>query len=212
MQAATQELATLPQAGSAGESLDMLVRNQQRLLKLVNSLLDFSRIEGGHLPIQRQPLDLASYTAELAESFRSLMEQGGLVLLVDCPPLAQPVWIDRGLWETIVLNLLSNAFKFTLAGTVSVRLHADATGVQLQVVDTGVGIALDQQALLFQRFQRLEGNGGRSFEGSGIGLSMVHELVHLLDGQIEVYSQVGVGTTFSVQMHGATRPRPRRPG
>lgn len=200
IQAAVNELTALPQAEQATEPLDMLVRNQQRLLKLVNNLLDFSRIEGGHLNVQREAVDLARFTAELAESFRSLMEQGGLILLVDCPPLDQPVWIDRGLWETIVLNLLSNAFKFTLAGTVSVRLHVDGAGIKLQVADTGVGIALDQQTLLFQRFQRLEGRGGRSFEGSGIGLSMVHELVQLLEGQIDVVSQPGVGTTFNVHM------------
>ena len=91
-------------------------RNGLRLLKLVNTLLDFSRIEAGRVQASYEPTDLAALTAELAEHFRSAMERAGLELDVDCPPLREPVYVDRDMWEKIVLNLLSNAFKFTLRG------------------------------------------------------------------------------------------------
>ena len=93
-------------------------RNGLRLLRLVNTLLDFSRIEAGRARANYEPTDLATFTAELASTFRSACERAGLRLIVDCPPLppGEPVYVDRDMWEKIVLNLLSNAFKFTLEG------------------------------------------------------------------------------------------------
>jgi signal transduction histidine kinase len=93
--------------------LEMAHRNSLRLLRLVNALLDFSRLEAGRMQAYFEPTDLASFTAGLASVFRSAMEKAGLRLVVDCPPLPDPVYVDRDMWEKIVLNLLSNAFKFT---------------------------------------------------------------------------------------------------
>jgi PAS domain S-box-containing protein len=180
------------------ERLQPIQRNGQRLLKLVDSLLDFARIEAGRAQVTYEAVDLASYTAELASAFRSTVEQAGLALIVECPTLPAAVWIDRQMWEKIVLNLLSNAFKFTLAGTITVRLMQSGERVELTVADTGVGIADRELPRLFDRFHRVENSQGRSFEGSGIGLSLVKELVELQGGTIAVTSRVGAGSSFVV--------------
>lgn len=180
------------------ERLQLVQRNGNRLLKLVNSLLDFSRLEAERERVVAEPVDLATYTADLASAFRSTIEQAGLSLLVECPPLPAAVWIDRQMWEKIVLNLLSNAFKFTLAGRITVRLEWCGDRVELTVTDTGVGIPDRELPLLFDRFHRVENSQGRSFEGSGIGLSLVQELVQLQGGTIEVASTLGQGSCFKV--------------
>jgi PAS domain S-box-containing protein len=180
------------------ERLELIQRNSNRLLKLVNSLLDFSRLEAGKERVTYEAVDLASYTTELASTFRSTIEQAGLSLIVECPPLPAAVWLDRQMWEKIVLNLLSNAFKFTLAGTISVRLEWCGDRVELTVSDTGVGIPEPELPRLFDRFHRVENSQGRSFEGSGIGLSLVQELVKLQGGKVSVTSTLGVGSSFVV--------------
>jgi PAS domain S-box-containing protein len=186
----------------------MVQRNGTRLLKLVNTLLDFSRIEAGRTQASYEPTDLATYTAELASVFRSTVEQAGLQLTVDCPPLPEPIYIDREMWEKIVLNLLSNAFKFTFEGEVAVSLHPVGNQVELVVRDTGTGIPADEIPRLFERFHRVEGAKGRTFEGTGIGLSLVQELVHLHSGAIAVDSTFGQGSTFTVQLPTGTAHLP----
>ncbi len=195
----------------ARAQLQLVQRNGQRLLKLVNNLLDFSRLEAGRERVVYELLDLATYTAELASTFRSTIEQAGLSLVVECPPLPEPVWIDRQMWEKIILNLLSNAFKFTLVGTISVRLEWDGERVQLSVADTGVGIPTSELPRLFDRFHRVENSQGRSFEGSGIGLSLVRELVKLQGGTIEVTSTLGQGSCFAISMPTGTARRGSEP-
>jgi signal transduction histidine kinase/DNA-binding response OmpR family regulator len=177
-------------------------RNGVRLLKLVNTLLDFSRIEAGRYQATYERTDLADLTAELASNFRSIVERAGLKLAVYCPPLPQPVYVDRNMWEKIVLNLISNAFKFTFEGQISVetRVSGDRTHAELTVQDTGTGIPAYELPHLFERFRRVEGARGRSIEGSGIGLALVQELVKLHGGDIGVSSSEGVGTTFTVRV------------
>ena len=175
-------------------------RNGQRLLKLVNSLLDFARLESGQLRAEPEAVDLSSETAELASMFRSAVESGGLELVVDCPPLGSPVAVDPHMWELIVTNLVSNAFKHTFAGRIEVRLAGDAKHVTLEVEDTGVGIPPDEMPRLFDRFHRVEGSASRSHEGTGIGLSLVRELVELHGGEVEVDSRMHEGSTFTVTL------------
>jgi PAS domain S-box-containing protein len=182
--------------------VDVTYRNGLRLLKLVNSLLDFSRIEAGRMQVKYQATDLATLTAELASVFRSAMEQAGLDLQVDCPPLDEPVYVDREMWEKVVLNLLSNAFKFTFDGgvTISVRRSPDGACAEMQVRDTGIGIAAEELPHVFERFHRVAGAAGRSIEGSGIGLALVRDLVELHGGSIDASSTLGVGSTFVVRV------------
>ncbi len=186
----------LPPAQQA--RIETVQRNGMRLLKLVNTLLDFSRIEAGRVQATYEPTDLATYTAELASVFRSTIERANLRLVVDCPILPESVYIDREMWEKIVFNLLSNAFKFTLEGEISLQLRELEDRVELKVQDTGIGIPATELPHLFKRFHRVKGAKGRSFEGSGIGLSLVQELVQLHHGTIEVTSVEGEGTCFTI--------------
>jgi PAS domain S-box-containing protein len=179
------------------ERLDVAHRNALRLLKLVNSLLDFSRIEAGRTQASFEPTDLSALTAELASNFRSACERAGLGLIVDCQPLPGPVHVDRDMWEKVVLNLISNAFKFTLEGQITVTLRAIDGAAELTVADTGLGIAEDELPRVFERFHRIEGQKGRTHEGTGIGLSLVDELVKLHGGAVSVRSRLGEGATFS---------------
>lgn len=174
--------------------------NALRLLKLVNALLDFSRLQAGRTQARFAPLDLAQFTAELAGMFDSAITRTSLRLQIDCPPLSQPAWVDRDLWEKIVLNLVSNAFKFTHEGHIAVRVKETTDSMVLEVADTGVGIPQHELSRVFERFHRVPGVTGRAYEGTGIGLALVRELVALHGGQVDVSSTVGVGTTFRVQL------------
>lgn len=174
--------------------------NALRLLKLVNSLLDFSSIEAGRMRASYAPLDVGELTAELAAMFGSAVDETTVSLVVDCPRLAEPVWVDREMWEKIVSNLISNAVKFTRSGQVSVRVSEEPAGVVLEVADTGVGIPAAELTRIFERFHRVAGASGRTHEGTGIGLSLVRELVELHGGQVSVESEVGRGTTFRVTL------------
>lgn len=180
--------------------LERAQHNALRLLKLVNTLLEFSRIEAGRMTASFEPTDLAAFTRELASNFNSAMEQAGLAFRVECNDLGAPVYVDRAMWEKIVLNLLSNAFKFTFHGGITVRLQGLAEQVLLEVADTGVGVPEYELPRLFERFHRVEGTVGRTQEGSGIGLALVAELVKLHGGRIEVTSELGTGTTFRVAL------------
>ncbi|MFQ4146158.1 PAS domain S-box protein [Chlorogloeopsis sp. ULAP02] len=182
------------------EQLEIVQRNGLRLLKLVNTLLDFSRIEAGRVQAVYEPTDLVAFTTELASVFRSAIEQAGLQLIVVCESLIEPVYVDRKMWEKIVLNLLSNAFKFTFEGEIAVILRSDDAHIHLEVRDTGTGIPAEELPHIFERFHRVKGTRGRSYEGSGIGLSLVQELVRLHGGTIAVSSIVNRGTCFTVSI------------
>ena len=184
----------------AAASLTVSHRNALRLLKLVNTMLDFSRIEAGRAQACYQSVDLAQLTAELASNFQSLCQKAGLRLTVHCAPLTpnEPAYVDRDMWEKIVLNLLSNAFKFTLQGEIEVRLEPAEGQVLLTVRDTGVGIPIEELPRMFQRFHRVEDSRGRTHEGTGIGLALVQELVKLHGGTVSVASVMGQGSTFRV--------------
>ena len=182
----------------AREQLTVAHRNCMRLLRLVNTLLDFSRMEAGRVQARYQATDLARFTADLASSFRSVCEHGGLRLLVDCPPLSAPVYVDPDMWEQLVLNLVSNAFKFTLGGEIEVKLRAAGDRCELSVRDTGVGIPEAELPRMFERFHRIEQSRGRTLEGTGIGLALVQELARLHGGSVRVESTLGRGSTFTV--------------
>jgi PAS domain S-box-containing protein len=185
---------------AARHELEVVQRNGLRLTKLVNTLLDFSRIEAGRMQASFEPVDLALVTAELASVFRSAVDRAGLDLLVDCAPLDEPVYLDRDMWEKVVLNLLSNALKFTFDGSITVRVGRDAGQAVVSVQDTGIGVPAAEQPRLFERFHRIENVRARSNEGSGIGLALVKELVGLHGGTISADSVEGAGTTFTVRL------------
>jgi PAS domain S-box-containing protein len=189
-----------PAKGLCGKSLDTAHRNALRLLRLVNMLLDFSRIESGRAQAHFVRSDLAAVTRDLASVFRAAMDRAGLRYTVECDSLPEAVFIDLEMWEKIVLNLLSNAFKYTFEGEIQVKLRAIDGVAELAVADTGTGIPPEALAQLFNRFYRVPGANGRTHEGSGIGLSLVRELVKLHGGSIDVESTVGQGSTFRIQI------------
>ncbi|MDB4946888.1 MAG: pleC1 [Labilithrix sp.] len=179
---------------------EVVMRNALRLLKLVNGLLEFSRIEAGRVEATYEATDLAATTGELVAWFRAAVEQAGMRLVIDTTPLAEPVFVDRDMWEKIVLNLLSNAFKYTMKGEIRVGLAAKAGAVELTVADTGSGIAEQDLPKIFDRFHRVEAAVGRTYEGTGIGLALVRDLVALHGGSIHANSTLGEGSTFVVTL------------
>jgi signal transduction histidine kinase len=192
-------LGRLDVAARERVTLEVVHRNAVRLLKLVNALLDFSRIEAGRMSAQYERTDISRLTRELTSSFESVFKKAKLTLEVDCAPVPD-IFVDRDMWEKIVLNLVSNAFKHTFDGGVSVRLRERAGRVELAVRDTGIGISADHIPMLFERFYRVPNVRSRTHEGTGIGLSLVQELVKLHGGSIAVESVEGVGTTFMVSV------------
>jgi len=191
----------LTSPGLAGEQRDRIAvahRNSLRLLKLVNTLLDFSRIEAGRVQAVYQPVDIRAVTEEIASVFRSAMDKAGLQYSVTCEKIADLVYIDREMWEKILLNLVSNAFKFTLDGKIEVTLKGIGGNVQLSVIDTGVGIPEEELPHIFERFHRVENTRARTYEGSGIGLALVHELVRLHGGAVRAESSIDRGSAFHV--------------
>lgn len=199
--------ATLP-APLRGD-LELIRRNALRLLRLVNALLDIARLDAGCVQAAFRATDLAQATCELASMFESAIATADLRLAVDCPPLGEQAWVDREMWEKIVLNLVSNAFKFTHAGEITVRLRLEADHFVLRVSDTGVGIPADELPRIFERFHRVPEARGRSIEGSGIGLSLVAELARLHGGSAAVESVLGSGSVFTVRI---PRGRAHLPG
>lgn len=180
--------------------LETAHRNALRLLRLVNGMLDFSRIEAGRIQASYEPTNLAQLTSDVASVFRAAVEKAELQLTIECPALPEPVYVDREMWEKIVVNLLSNAFKYTLQGSIRVRQTAAKNSVELEVSDTGAGIPESEQLHVFDRFHRVEGAQGRTHEGSGIGLALVHELTRLHGGSIALQSVPGQGSTFTVRL------------
>jgi diguanylate cyclase (GGDEF)-like protein len=188
-------------------------RNALRLLKMVNGLLEFARIEAGRMDTTYQPTNLSELTTELVSSFESATARAGLRLTIDCPPLPQPIYVDREMWEKIVLNLVSNAFKHTFVGGITVRLTWLGESVELTVEDTGIGISAADLPRVFDRFRRIKQAAARTHEGTGIGLSLVCELVQVHGGSVRVESDFSRGSRFFVVLKaGAAHLPPEQVG
>lgn len=187
-----------PHDDETKNELQTVHRNALRLLRLVNTLLDFSRIEAGKYEARFEPTDLSTFTTDLASLFRSAIEHAGLSFEVSCDPLSEPAYVDRDAWEKIVFNLISNAFKFTLEGAIRIKVRQLDDVFELSVTDTGIGVPEDELPNVFRRFHRVRAEGARTHEGSGIGLAMVSELTRLHDGEVKATSEIGKGTQFTV--------------
>jgi signal transduction histidine kinase len=181
------------------DQLLLAQRNALRLQKLVNTLLDFSRIEAGQMDAVFQPTDICSITRDLAGNFRSAIENAGLKFIVTCDKLPDPVYVNRPMYEKIVLNLLSNAFKFTFEGQIEIKIRQNKNKIELRVTDTGVGISHADQRRIFRQFNRVEGVRSRTYEGTGIGLALVKEMVNIHGGDISVTSEPLRGSEFIVR-------------
>ncbi|HZC93987.1 MAG TPA: SpoIIE family protein phosphatase [Mycobacterium sp.] len=173
-------------------------RNAGRLQRLVDSLLDFSRIEAGRATANLVCIDVGALTSHIASSFSELCQRAGLELVLDCYSAVADV--DPGMWETIMLNLLSNAVKYTLKGSITVGAHSDSAQCRIVIRDTGVGIAPADLKRLGERFFRADSAHGRSVEGTGIGLSLVRGLVEMQHGTVEFTSELDRGTEVTIRL------------
>jgi len=182
------------------ERLEIARRNAVRLLRLVNTLLDFSRLEAGRAQASYEPVDLGAVTGDLASNFRSAIERAGLELVLEAPEDPVTVFVDRDMWEKVVFNLLSNSLKFTFNGHIRLTVRRAGERVEIAVQDTGSGIPTAELAKVFTRFHRVQGVRARTHEGSGIGLAFVHEIVRLHGGTIEVTSAPDAGATFTISL------------
>ncbi len=192
------ESAVANKEGLSYSQSAIALRNSRRLLRLVNQLLDLQRLDAGRMQPSFRPSDLVEFTSQIVESFRTYCEKKGLHLVSNfsqCPT----VYLDMEKFDKVVYNLLSNAMKFTPnGGIISVTVEPTKDNCILQVKDTGIGIATEQIPYLFERFRQAEGSENRSYEGSGLGLSLVKELVELHGGKVTVESTYGEGTTFTI--------------
>ena len=180
--------------------MNVAYRNALRMQKLVNTLLEFSRLEAGRVEGRFSPVDIGSLTEDLASLFRSAIEKAGMQLIINKGDVHDTVYVDVDMWERIILNLISNAFKYSKEGTISLSIEQKEKDVYVSVSDTGIGIPEDQLDKIFNRFHRVENTEGRSQEGTGIGLAMVRELVKLHHGTIQVTSKAGKGSTFIIKI------------
>lgn len=180
--------------------LEVAYRNALRMQKLVNTLLEFSRIEAGRMEGKFVPVDIGAFTEDLASIFRSAIEKAGMQLNVHYEEVNGEVYVDPDMWEQIILNLVSNAFKYSKQGTIGLQIRQSGREVRVSVADTGIGIPEDQVDKIFNRFHRVENTEGRSLEGTGIGLALVKELVKLHGGNIHVKSEYGKGSTFTISL------------
>lgn len=186
--------------GRNSQRLEVALRNAQRMQKLVNLLLDFSRIEAGKLEVNFAAVDIVTTTEDLVSNFRSAIEKAGMTLIISKEIPSQIAYVDVDMWEKIVLNLVSNAFKYSEKGSIEISIRTDKEFVEISVADTGIGIPESELEKIFERFHRVQNVNGRSQEGTGIGLAMVKELVKLNEGSIAVESTVGIGSKFTVKL------------
>jgi two-component system sensor histidine kinase ChiS len=181
----------------AGYMLEVALVNGRRLLDLINRLLEFSKLEAGHAQVNLSPVHLNDMVNDLATSARPLASQRQIELKVELDPELPVIGGDTDKMDSVITNLLSNALKFTPAGgTVSIRTRRDGDRVCVYVSDSGIGIAPEDHARVFERFVQLDGSTARKYSGTGLGLSLVKEIVELHGGKIQIESEVGKGATF----------------
>jgi PAS domain S-box-containing protein len=182
------------------DKIEVAFRNALRMQKLVDVLLDFSKIEAGRMQARFKRVDIGSLTEDVASSFRSAIEKAGMQLIIKRDSIEEAVLVDADMWEKIILNLVSNAFKYSVEGYIEVSIKKVNHLVEVSVKDTGIGISEDEQEKIFERFYRVQNTNGRSQEGTGIGLALVRELVKLHGGTISVMSKEGKGSVFTVSL------------
>jgi signal transduction histidine kinase/ligand-binding sensor domain-containing protein/AraC-like DNA-binding protein len=188
-------------SASVREQHELMLRSARRLLRLINQLLDLAKLQAHAVVLQRRPHELVAFARAVCESCAPLAERRGIALRFHTEAPALAVAFDAEQLEKALLNLLSNALKFTPAGgVVEVSVSGAASTAEITVRDTGVGIAPDELARVFDRFYQVDATATRQYEGTGIGLALAKELVELHGGEIVAISTPGAGSTFTVRL------------
>src|SRR5947207_2548894 len=180
--------------------------NARHLLSIINDILDISRIEAGKMPLHLEEVEIAALVGELLAEVEPLIQKARLQVLTDLQPGLQPAWSDRQKVKQIVLNLLTNAIKFTPQGQVRVRVRADEDEVRIAVQDTGIGIAEQDYEKVFEDFRQADSSVTREYGGAGLGLAICRRLARMLDGRIELESRLGVGSTLTLVIPRGGKP------
>jgi signal transduction histidine kinase/PAS domain-containing protein len=191
-----------PLQPQARRQLGRIESNGRHLLTIINEILDISRIEAGRMPLQISTFRIPELVAEVKSELEPIIIRSRLAVTLDLPKDLRPLASDRQKVKQILLNLLSNALKFTHVGsvTISARREAADKTVTLAVVDTGIGIASGDQRKIFEDFRQLDNSPTRAYGGTGLGLSICRRLAQMLGGRIAVQSQVGKGSTFTLTL------------
>ncbi len=206
------------------DRMDRVMRNGQHLLQLINDILDLSKIEAGRMELDIEAVDLAAVIEECLATFEPMAQKKGVQVARHLTASLPPILADRGRAAQVLMNLVSNAVKFTQAGTVTVRAEpvtlsqaaalpvsvdgAAGPWLLLTVQDTGIGIEPENQALIFDEFRQADSSPSREYEGTGLGLAITRRLVEMMNGQIWLSSTPGEGSTFFVLLPLVTQPAP----
>lgn len=182
------------------ESMDKIRKNSQMLLRLINDLLDMSRMEAGRMPVHAEPFDPVDLVEQTVSGVRPLFDKKNLDLLVYASTGLPEIRSDRNKVQQVLLNLLSNALKFTESGRVSISVEYDPANnsVAFSVTDTGIGIDNNNIDRIFDQFRQVDGSTARKYGGTGLGLSISKKIATVLDGRITVQSEEGKGSTFTL--------------
>jgi signal transduction histidine kinase len=180
------------------ENLEKILASGQHLLALINAVLDLAKVEAGRIDVNPGEVELAALLGQCLRTVEPLVEPGAVELEAQFDPVLPPVWADEEKLRQIVLNLLSNAAKFTSRGTITLRARAANGGVEIAVADTGIGIPPDKLALIFEEFE--QAHGARAHGGTGLGLAISRRLARLMGGDIRVESAPGAGSTFALEL------------
>ncbi|NOU26890.1 MAG: hybrid sensor histidine kinase/response regulator, partial [Polyangiaceae bacterium] len=183
--------------------LNVVKSNAKTLLALINDILDLSKIEAGRVDILKEPFELRPLVEECIATVTEVLRGKDVALSAHVEPAAETVVSDSLKVKQILLNLLSNAAKFTDSGEIVVEARAEGNALVLSVEDTGPGIPEDEQQHIFDKFRQVDGSSARKVGGTGLGLAIVREVSHILGGDVTVKSSFGRGSRFTVRLEGA---------
>jgi signal transduction histidine kinase/CheY-like chemotaxis protein len=211
-----REEADDPAFESFHEPLERVHRAGRHLLQLINDVLDLSKIEAGRVELHNDPVDLVVLAREILVTAQPLADKNGNRLVLACAPETAPMLGDELRLRQVLLNLMSNACKFTERGVITLSLsaanHAEIPGFQVSVADTGIGMSPEQVGRLFSEFTQADASTTRRYGGTGLGLAISKRLIEMMGGAIEVESSLGVGSTFRVWVPKAPADwRPAKP-
>jgi len=179
------------------ENLDKVLASSEHLIGLINTVLDISKIEAGRMDVQPTTFELTPLV-DLVVSTSQPLVRPGVRLVAGIPPDLPPLYTDLDKFKQILINLLSNAAKFTHQGEISVSARQNAEMLSVQVRDSGIGVSPEAQDHIFDEFQQADSSTTRQYGGTGLGLSISRKLAHLLGGDLTMTSQVGAGSTFTL--------------